>query len=169
MKSSTRFLEHFHGFENILFAFFAESGEVSEPPLFCDSLDVGDGAGFKVGPQEGNLLRPKRLELQQIQNRRRIFLEQLPAQRVVAGLNDFLQMLDHAVADSWKFFELFRFLHELFDGFGQAVDQFGGLLITAVSADDGAVDFQKLRGFPEDAGDLFVVHGEAIINPGRGN
>ena len=78
-------------------------------------------------------------------------------------------MLDHADADSWKFFELFRFLHELFDGFGQAVDQFGGLLITAVSADDGAVDFQKLRGFPEDAGDLFVVHGEAIINPGIGN
>src|SRR2546430_8728289 len=65
MKSSTGFLEHFHGFENILFAFFAESGEVSEPPLFCDSLDVGDGAGFKVGPQEGNLLRPQRLELQQ--------------------------------------------------------------------------------------------------------
>src|SRR5438046_4971913 len=97
------------------------------------------------------------MEVQQHQERRRIFLEQLPAQRVVAGLNDFLQMLDHAVADSWKFFELFWFLHELFDGFGQAVDQFGGLLVTAVSADDGAVDFHMLSSFTVVEGNLFVV------------
>ncbi len=158
MKSSAGFLEYFHRFENILFAFFSKPGDVPKFALFRDSLHVGHGAGFKIGPQEGDLLRPKRLQLQQIQDARRIFLEQLLAQRVVAGLHDFLKMFDHAVADPRKFFELFRFLRELFDGFRQAVDQFGGLLVTAVSADNRPIDFEELRGFAENAGNLFVVH-----------
>jgi hypothetical protein len=74
-------------------------------------------------------------------------------------------MLDHAVADARQFFELFRFLGELFDRFRQAVDEFGGLFITAVSADDGAIDFQELRGLAKNAGDLFVVHDGEIIEP----
>ena len=100
VKSSAGFLEDLHRFEDILFAFFAKAGEVAQLALFRDSLHVGDRAGFKIGPQEGDLLRPKRLELQQIQDARRVFLEELFAQRVVAGLHDFLQVLDHAVADS---------------------------------------------------------------------
>ena len=66
-------------------------------------------------------------------------------------------MLDHAVVDSWKFLELLRFLDELLDRFRQAVDQFGGLLIAAVPANDGPVDFQELGGFAEHAGNLFVA------------
>src|SRR5882762_1227262 len=72
-------------------------------------------------------------------------------------------MLDHAVANSRKFLELFRFLDQLFDGFGQRVDQLGGLFVTSVPADDRAINFQKLRGFTEDSGNLFVVHSWAII------
>ena len=162
VKSSAGFLEDFHCFENVLFAFFAKAGDVPEFSLFRDSFHVGDGAGFKVRPQESHFLRPKRLELQQIQNARRVFFQQLLAQRVVAGLHDFLQMLDHAVADARKFFELFRFLDELLDRFGQAFDQFRGLFVTAVSADDGAIDFEELRGFTENAGDLFVVHARRL-------
>ena len=67
-------------------------------------------------------------------------------------------MLDHAVADSRKLFELLRFLDELLDGFGKAVDQFGGLLIAAIAPNNRAVDFQELRRLPQHAGNLFVVH-----------
>src|SRR5260370_41807596 len=83
-------------------------------------------AGFKVRPQEGDFLRPKRLELQQIQNGRRVFLEELFAQRIIAGLNDFLQMLDHAVADSRKLFKFSRLLAELLERCPPAVDKFRG-------------------------------------------
>ena len=71
-------------------------------------------------------------------------------------------MLDHAVADSRQFFQLLRFLDQLFDGFGQAVDQFGSLLITSVPANDGAVYLKELGRLPQDARDLFVVHARRL-------
>src|SRR5260370_4831924 len=98
------------------------------------------------------------MQLQQIENGRRIFPQQRLAQRVVAGLHNFLQVLDHAIADSRQLFQLFRFLDELLDGFRQAIDQFRGLLIAAITADDGAVNFEELRRFAQYAGNLFVVH-----------
>src|SRR5260370_10724781 len=125
----------------MLLALFAKAGEVAKFPLFGDSLRVGDCGSFEVGPQKSDLLWTQRLQSQQVQNRRWIFLEELLAQRVVAGLHDLFEMLDHAVADSRKFLELLRLLDELLDGFGQAVDQFGRLFIAAIPPDDGAVAF----------------------------
>ncbi len=167
-KPSARFLEHFHGFEDVLFAFLAKTSEVAEFPFFCDALHVGYRAGLKVGPQKGDFLWAERLQLQHVQKRRRIFLQQLLAQRVVAGLHNLLEMFDHAVADSRQFLELFRLLHQLLDRFRQAVNQLGRLLVAAISADNGAVDFEELRGFAQYACNLFVVHGGKIINPGAG-
>src|SRR2546429_5219465 len=46
MKSSTGFLEDFHSFENILFAFFTESGEVSELPLDRKSTRLNSSHGY---------------------------------------------------------------------------------------------------------------------------
>src|SRR6266481_6581873 len=157
-ESSRGFLEHFHGLENVLFAFFAEAGQVAKFSFSRKLFHVRHGPGLEVRPQKRHLLRSKRLQLQQIQNRRRIFLQELLAQRVVAGLNDFLQVLDHAVADSRKFLKLLRFLDQLFDGFRQRVDQFGGLFVTSVPPDDRAVNFQELRGLAQDSSNLFVIH-----------
>src|SRR5258708_345370 len=67
-------------------------------------------------------------------------------------------MLDHAIADSWKFLQLLRFRHQLVDGFRQTVNQFGGLLVAAIAPDDGAIYLQELRRFAQYAGNLFVVH-----------
>ncbi len=158
VKPPRRFLEHFDRLQNILFALFAKTGKVAEFPLFCDFLYIGDCPGLEVGPQKRHLLGPERLQLQQIQNRRRIFLQQFFPKRIITRLNDFLKMLHHALSDSRKLFQLFRLLHELLDRFRKSIDEFRRLFVTAVAADDGAVDFQKLRGFAEDAGDLFVVH-----------
>ncbi len=96
--------------------------------------------------------------MQQIENRRRVFLQQLFPQRVIAGLHDFLQVLDHAVADSRKFFQLLRFLDKLLDGFGQAIDKLRRFFIAPVPPDDGPINFKELRRFPQDSCDLFVVH-----------
>ena len=87
-----------------------------------------------------------------------IFLEQLFAQAVVAGLHDFGKVLDHALADAGQFFELFRRCDEHCHRVGQGFDQFRGFLVAAVAADDGAINFEQLRGFAEYAGNLFVVH-----------
>ena len=68
-------------------------------------------------------------------------------------------MIDHALADAGEFEKFFRSGDELFDGLREAFDEFGGFFVGAVAADDGAIDFEELRGFAEDASDAFVVHG----------
>ena len=77
-------------------------------------------------------------------------------------------MLGHAVADPRQLFQLFRFLDELLDGFRQAVDQFGGFLVAAITANNRAVDFEELRRLPQHAGNLFVVHSGKNYKPEPG-
>ena len=43
-------------------------------------------------------------------------------------------------------------------GFGQAAEKFRGAFVAAVAADHGAVDFEQLRRFPQDARDLTIFH-----------
>ena len=53
---------------------------------------------------------------------------------------------------------LARSLGQLFDRFGQAAEEFRGAFVAAVAADHGAVDFQQLRRFPQNAGDFTIFH-----------
>ncbi len=48
-----------------------------------------------------------------------------------------------------------------------AGDQFGGLFIGSIAADNRAVDFQKLRGFSKDSGECLVVHAGIIKREGQ--
>ena len=67
-------------------------------------------------------------------------------------------MLDHALANSWQLLELFRFFDQLLDRFRQAIDQFRRLFVAPITPNNRAVDFQELRGIPQNACDLLVVH-----------
>ena len=67
-------------------------------------------------------------------------------------------MFGHAIADAGQLLELFAVQGEFFDRFRNAGDEFGGLLVAAVTADDGAVNFQQLRGFTQDARDITIFH-----------
>ncbi len=118
-----------------------------------------DGAAFEFAPKDQRLLGAQRLQRKQFEHGQRVFLQQLFAQRVVPGGENFADVLGHAFADARKFLELFRIAGHDFDRFGQAGDQFGGFLITAVAPDDGAVDLQQLRGLAQNARDLPIFHG----------
>ncbi len=59
VKPARRFLEHFHRFEDVLLALFAEAGKVVQFAFSRDFLDVRHGGGLEIGPQEGDLLRAK--------------------------------------------------------------------------------------------------------------
>src|SRR5713226_6836974 len=72
-------------------------------------------------------------------------------------------MLDHAVADTREILQLFRVLCQLFDRVWQPRNELGRLFVAAIAADDGSVDFQELRGFPQDTSYLLVVHGVIIM------
>jgi hypothetical protein len=109
-------------------------------------------------PEQSDFFGAERLEREQVEDGRRIFLQELGAELVVAGLENFLDMLGHAVADAGQGSELLGVAGELLDGLGEAADEFGAALVAAVAADDGAVNFQELRGFAKNALDLAVFH-----------
>ena len=158
MEPSRGFLEDLDRFQNVLFAFFAEAFQVAQLAFARQLFHLFDRSGLECFPEMRDLLGPERLQLEQLENRFRIFFEELFAQGVVAGLEDFLDVVGKALADAGQIHELFAVRGEFFDGFRQAVEELRGPLVAAVAADHGAVDFQQLRRFPQDASDFAIFH-----------
>ena len=96
MKATGGAFEDFDGFKNVLFAFFAEAGDVAKFTFFGDAFDIVDGAGLKMTEEEGDFFRAEGLEIEQFENALGIFFEEFLAEAVVAGFNDFSEMFDHA-------------------------------------------------------------------------
>ncbi len=157
-KAPANFLEDLDGLENVLFGFFAEAGQIAQLAFAGQLLQLIDCAALEFAPENQSLLGAERLQREHFEHGQRIFLQQLFAQAVVAGGENLADVLGHSFADAGKLFELFRIGGDDFDRFGQAGDQFGGFLITAIAADDGAVDLQQLRGLAQDARDLPILH-----------
>ena len=63
-------------------------------------------------PEQSDFFRAQRLNVEQVENRGGIFLQQLFAQAVVAGFEDFLDVLGQAVADAGEFGEFFGIVRE---------------------------------------------------------
>ena len=57
VKSSGGFLEYFHCFQNILFAFLAKARQVAKFFFSRKLFHVRYGGGLKIGPQESDFLR----------------------------------------------------------------------------------------------------------------
>ena len=146
------------GFQDIGFTFFAEAGKFAELAFAGEGFDGVDGAGFEGAPEQGDFLGAERLQVEQVENRGRIFLQELLAQAVVVGLENFLNVLGHAVADAGQFGELGGIERQLLDRFRNAGDQLGGFFVAAIAADDRAIDFEQLRGLAQDAGDFTIIH-----------
>ena len=155
-------LEKFDGFENVLLGFFTEAGNVAEFAFAGEFGDVLDRAGLEFLPEERDLFRAEALERENVENRRGIFLQELLAEAVVAGLENFVDVIGHAFADAGKRGELGAVFGEIFDALGNAGKQFGGAFVAAITADDGAVDFEEERGLVKDAGDVAIFHGGII-------
>ena len=151
-------LELLGGLQDVLLALFAEARQVAQLAFARQLFDALDRPDFEVAPEKRDFLRSQRLQLQQVEQRRRIFLQQLLAQAVVAGLENFVDVLGHAVADAGQFLELFRILGDIFDALVDAVEQLGDFFVAAVAADDRAVDFQQLRRLAQDSGDFPIFH-----------
>ena len=140
------------------FAFFAEACQVAQLALARQLFHLFDRAGLERFPEQRDLLRPERLQREEVQNGFGIFLEKLFPQGIVAGLEDFLDVIGHAFADAGQFHQLFAVGGKFFDGFGQAVEQLRGALVAAETADHRAVDFEQLRRFAQDASDFAIFH-----------
>ena len=157
-KTAGGLFENFNGLEDVLLGFFAEAGQVAQLAPPGKLLELRDRAAVEFAPEDQGLFRTERLQREQFEHRDRIFLQQLFAQPVIAGGENFADVFGHAFADAGELFELFRLTRHGLDGFGKAGDQFGGFLIAAIAADDGAVDLQQLCGLAQNARDLPILH-----------
>ncbi len=162
MKSPRRFLEHLDGAQDVLLGFLAETSQVPQLRVTGELFHLPDRARLERLPEQRHFLRAERLQGEKIEQRVRVFLQQLLPEAVVALGEDLLDVFGHAVADAGQFGELFGVLGELFDRLGEAGDQLGGALVAAVAANLRAIYLQQLRRLAEDAGDFTVVHGNGL-------
>src|SRR2546425_5369071 len=142
----------------------ARSRSLPSRASFSTSATV---AALKFFQRRATFLGPRDCRLRSSRSVAGYFFQKFLTQAVVALAEDFLDVLGHALADAGQFFEFFGVLGELRDGFGEPVDEFGGLFVAAVAADDGAIDFKELRGLAQDAGNLLVVHAGIIRRMGE--
>ncbi len=148
----------FDGLEQFLFVLFTHARQFANLAFARQFLHAFDIAYLIGAPDQGDGLRPQALNLEQVQHRRAIFLQQFGVQRESALFEHFLQVHQHAFADAGDFEHFLGFVES---GRRSAAVSFDGLRGVAVRADaEGilAVDFQQVGGFVENAGDGFVVH-----------
>src|SRR6202000_2521755 len=129
--------------QNVLFALFAKPRQIAEFAFLGELLNIGDGSRLKIGPEKRDFLWAQGLQIQNVEQRYRKFLQELLPEAVVARFEDFLDVFDHAIADAGEFFGLSRLLGKLLDRFVHSSDEFRSLFVGSIAADDRAVDFQQ--------------------------
>ena len=107
MESPGGFLEDFDRFQDIFFALFAEAGQVAQLAFAGQFFDLLDRAGLEGFPEKRDFLGPRDCTPSKSENRFGIFLEEFLSQGVVAGLEDFLDVIGHALADAGQFHQFF--------------------------------------------------------------
>ena len=70
-------LVHLNRFQNILFALFAEAGQIAQFTFARELFHLLHRAGLEGLPEKRDFFRPERLQIQQMENRFRIFFQQL--------------------------------------------------------------------------------------------
>ena len=149
----------FDGLQQLLFVLLAHARQFANLAFarkFFYAIDIADLIG---APDQGNRLRSEALDLQQLEHRRVIFLEQFGLHRESAVFEQFLQVDQHAFADAGDGEHFLRFGDDVFDLLGVILDGLSGVAVGADAERILAVDFEQVGGFVEDVGDGFVVHG----------
>ncbi len=149
-------------FQDRLFAFLSEARQIAKLAFAGELFQVRDRGHFEFLPQQRHALRAERRNIEKLKNSGGIFFQQFLAEAVIAGGQNFADVLGHAFADAGKLLELLFILGDILDALGEAAEQIGDFFIAAVAADDGAINFEQLRGFAENFCNVAVVHGYAV-------
>jgi len=110
-------------------------------------------------PDQRNRLRSQPLNLQQLQHRRVILLEQVGLHAEAAVLEQLLQIDQHAFADAGDSEHFLGFGDDVFDLLGMIFHSLGCVAVGANAERILTVDFEQVGGFVKNVGDGFVVHG----------
>src|SRR5579871_5162403 len=104
----------------MLFAHARQSANFSFARQLLDAIDVAD---FVRTPDERDSLWTKALNLEQLQHRRMIFLEQFRLRGQLAGAEQLFQLVEHPLADAGNRKDLLRIIDDVFDLLGVILDR----------------------------------------------
>src|SRR5262249_18517966 len=90
-----------NGLEQFGFMLLAHAGEFANLTLFGEFLHSIDIADLVRAPDQRDSLGTQSLDLQKLQHRRVIFIEQLFLQRELAFRKQLTQIFQHALANAW--------------------------------------------------------------------
>ena len=148
----------FDRLQEFLFVLFAHAGQLANLSFFGQLRHAVEITNAVGAPDKGDGLWSQSLDLEQVEHRRVIFLEQLGVQREFALFEHFLQVGQHAFADARDGENFLGFVDDVGDLLGLGFDSFSRVAVRADAERISAVDFEQVGGFVEDAGDGFVVH-----------
>ncbi len=150
------------GFDQLGFVLLTHAREFADFSGACQFLDAVYVADLVGAPDQGDGLGAESLDFQKLEHRRVIFLEQFGLYAELAGVEQFLQVRQHAFADAGNGEHLLGISDDVFDLVRVILD---GLRRVAIGTDaEGilAVDLEQVGGLVEDVGDGLVIHGEEI-------
>src|SRR5579872_579660 len=153
----------FDGLQEFGFLLLAHAREFANLALTSELLNALGIADFIGAPNEGDSLWAEALDLQQLQHRGMIFLEQLGVDRQLAFFEHFLEILEHAFADAGNLENLLRFADQIGNLLWVGLDGLGGVAVRADAKRILAVNFEQVGGFVENARNGFVVHSGRTI------
>ena len=90
-------------FRMFCFALFAEAGNVAKLFFAGEFFDLGDGGAPEYLPEQRHFFRRPAIAVRAIPGSWADIFSGAFAQGVVAGLQDFVDVLGHALADAGKF------------------------------------------------------------------
>jgi hypothetical protein len=91
-----------------------------------------------------------------------VFIEQFRLHGKFAGIEEFLQVGEHTLANSGDGENLFRFGDDVFDLLRMILDGLRSVTVGANAERVLAVDLKQVGGVEEDVGDSLVVHAPKI-------
>jgi hypothetical protein len=157
-KSSGDSAVVFDRLQQLLFVLLAHARQFADLAFARQLFHAIDVADLIGAPDQGDRLRSQTLDLQQLQHRWVIFLEQFGLHAEAAFLEQLLQVDQHAFADAGDGQHLLGFGDDVFDLLGKVFDGLGGVAVGADAEGILAVDFEQVGGLVENRGDGFVVH-----------
>ncbi len=82
------------------------------------------------------------MQLDDLQQRCREFLQQFLPDRIVAGAEDFLDVLGHAVADAGQLGELVQIARDIFDSLAEVFEKLGNALVAAITVVESPINLE---------------------------
>ena len=105
----------FDRLQQLRFVLLAHAGQFADLSFARKFLDAIDVADFVGAPDQRDGLRAQALNLQQLQHRRVVFLQQFGLNGELAVFEEFLQVAQHALADAGDGEHLLGLGDEVFD------------------------------------------------------